>query len=389
MIIRTALVLLFVFMLGFHALRSAAVSGQAIPLANSLWPNHPEVQLRQLLARVGSRARDGQTLTPEMLDRVHEIASKAPLAPEPFLIEGALAQLKGEDRAAEALFAAAVQRDPRSEAGRYFLAERYLRTGRLEQALVEMAALARLIPAATAQFAPSLAQFAQTRGAIPALRSFFQSSPEFEAPVLSELAKSEKNVDLIFALWSGRFRQGDADWRQELVGKLIEEGQYASAYAAWRRSTKQAGGGQSLFNPQFQTLDAPPPFSWTLSTQGGLAEPTGDGGLKVVYYGRQDVVLAEQMLVLRPGQYRLAMELSGTPTDQPSVRWTITCLPANQTLAAVPLRAAQAARTLSATFSVPLPCRAQRLRLEGEMGEFPRSAEFTIRRLQLERAGAK
>ena len=389
MLIRAALVLILISMLGFHAVRTAAVRGQAVPVANSLWPGHPDVQLRWLLADLGARARAGQSLTPEMTARVEKIAGDAPLAPEPFLIKGAVAQLEGKDKAAEALFQAAVQRDPRSEAGRYFLAERYLRTGRLEQALVEMAALARLIPAASAQFAPSLAQFAQARGAVPALRSFFRSSPEFEAPVLSELAKSEENADLIFDLWSGRFRKGDVDWRQVLVAKLIEEGQYHSAYAAWRRSTKQVGGGQSLFNPEFRTLDAPPPFNWTLSTQGGLAEPTGEGGLKVVYYGREDVVLAEQMLVLSAGQYRLRMELSGTPTDQPTVHWTITCLPSNQTLAVVPLRAAQGAKPVGATFTVPSSCAAQRLRLQGELGEFPRSAEFTIRRLQLERAGGQ
>lgn len=389
MFIRTALVLFLISILGFQAMRSASVRGQSVPAAKSLWPAHPDVQLMALLTEIGARAREGKSLTPEMIVQVDKIASDAPLAPEPFLIKGALSQLEGKDKEAEALFTAAVQRDPRSAAGRYFLAERFLRTGRLQQALVEMAALARLIPASSAQFAPALAQFAENRGAVPALRSFFQSSPEFEAPVLSELARSEKNADLIFALWSGRFRKGDADWRQLLVGKLIEQGQYTKAQAAWRRSTGQTRGGDALFNPQFQSLEAPPPFNWTFSTQGGLAEPTGDGGLKVVYYGRQDAVLAEQMLALKPGQYQLALNLSGTPADQASVRWTVTCLPGKQTLANLPLRAAQPVRRIGTILTVSQSCPAQWLRLEGELGEFPRSAELTIRELQLGRAGKR
>jgi hypothetical protein len=323
-----------------------------------------------------------------MMGRFSEVARKAPLAPEPFLVAGAVAQLERDELRAERLFVAAAQRDPRSVAARYLLADWYLRSGRTSKALFEMAVLARLMPVATSQFAPALAQFAQSAGAVPIIKAFFQTSPEFESPILYELAKSNRNANLIFTLWSGSAAKPAPDWRQQLVSNLIQEEQYAKAHQVWLRSTGQIGG-EALFNPTFRKLDLPPPFNWTLSAQGGLAEPTGDGGLKVVYYGRQDAVLAEQMMVLRPGIYRLMMELAGTSSDQPSVKWTITCLPGNRSVSEIQLRASPGIARLGMTFTIAPSCGAQQLRLEGELGEFPRSAEFTIRRLQLTRLGDK
>lgn len=387
--VRAAIILLITGLLALHSVRTAAVRAAPEGAGRTLWPGHPQVQLWQVMTEVGTRARAGQTLTPEMMERVEAIARKAPLAPEPLLIKGALAQLDGRQQHAERLFAEAAHRAPRSEAARYFLAERYLTTGRMPKALVEMAALARLIPGATEQFAPALAQFAQSPGAVPALRGFLRSSPEFEAPVLFELARLGRNADLVLALWSGDRRPTRPDWRERLVAALVEEREFAKAHAVWRRVSGAGETKALLFNPEFRKLPAPPPFNWRLSSKGGVAGPSGEGGLDVVYFGREDVTLAEQMMLLGPGRFELSMNLSSGSGEGSPLRWKVDCLPGGQTLLQLPLEQAQQPRRVAANFAVPSGCEAQRLRLAGEQPEFPGSVELRIRGLRLKKAGGQ
>ena len=124
-------------------------------IAQRLWPSHPAVLADRTMGEIGARARRGQSLTPAILSQVDQIARLAPLAPEPFLIKGALAQVQGKQEHAEQLFTAARARDPRSVAARYFLADRYLRSGRTGQALAEIAALSQLFPQGMVGFGPA------------------------------------------------------------------------------------------------------------------------------------------------------------------------------------------------------------------------------------------
>ena len=389
MVVRAALTLIVTGLLALHAVRTAAVRDDAAGFGRQIWAGHPQVELWQLMTQIGARARLGQSLTPEMVRQAEEIARKAPLASEPLLIKGALAQLDAREQQAERLFAEAARRDPRSEAARYFLAERFLRTGRIGEALVEMAALSRLIPGASTQFAPSLAQFAQTPRGRDALKGFLRSSPEFETPVLLELAKSADNADVILALWTGSPSRSQPDWRERLLSALVKQGQFARAYAVWRRLSGAGEPAGTLFNSAFQEVPAPPPFNWRYATQGGVAEPTGDGGLEVVYFGREDSVLAEQLLLIAPGRFQLGMVVSGAPSEGAPLRWKIDCLPGNQQIAELPMQPAQSPASAAVRFTVPNRCQAQRLRLVGEPPEFPRSVEIEIRQLRLQKVSGQ
>lgn len=335
------------------------------------------------MAEIGALAAREKDLSPNISRKVEGIARKAPLAPEPFLIEGALAQMEGGQIRAERLFAAARIRDPRSEAARYFLADRYLRTGRTEQALVEMGVLSRLLPGAAAQFAPALAAFARTPTAIPQLRKFFRSSPEFEPIVLFELASDAKNAELILALWGRRGNSGNApsnEWQTKLVNRLIEHSDLAKAYETWRLIARVKDSRGTIFNPGFAQLAAPAPFNWRFAASGGVVEPAPGDRLQVIYYGRNDVVLAEQTLLLPPDRYQLGMSISGPLGEGGEIAWTIACVPGAKHL----LRLSVDRRgRLAGSFTIPKGCPVQRLQLTGYAGEFPRSQEFTVGRLSL------
>ncbi len=386
--LRTVLVVLVAALLAVQVVRTAALRISPYAGATKLWPSHPRSILNQTMAEVGARSAHGEALPPALLRRVDEIARKMPLAPEPFLIEGALAQLEGREQVAERLYLEARSRDPRSRAARYLMAERYLRSGDAAAALGEMAVLSRLT-GQVGVFAPALASYARTPGGVARLRSFFRSSPEFEPAVLSHLAADARNLDLIFALWSGRQPRAEdmfGQWPARIVAALIDRRQYATAYATWRRLAGVQAATPGLFNPEFRKLSAPPPFNWSFGTSGGVAEPAGAGRLQVIYYGREDAVLAEQMLVLAPGRYRLGMQLSGNLKEAAGIAWSIDCLPQQRPILRLPVQQPRSSAAVRADFTVPAQCPAQRLRLAAQPGEFPRTSEFTVTNLELAKA---
>lgn len=380
-------VALIAALLAFQVVRTAMV--RQSPSGTALWPGHPEILRNQVMAEIGTIAARGERIPPQLLMQVEQIARQLPLAPEPFLIHGALAQIEGREEQAERLYLEARRRDPRSPAARYFLTERYLRTGRVEQALGEMAVLSRLTGAVGA-FGPALANYARTPGAVPHLRRFFAMAPEFEPVVLSVLAADAKNLGLIATLWSGaRVAEpgGQGDWQALIVRKLVEAGDFTRAHAAWRRFSGIAGPVRGIFNPQFQRLDAPPPFNWTFGSAGGLAQPTGSGELELIYFGRDEAVLAQQLLLLAPGRYVLGMQVGGDVKAGSGIAWSVECVGGQRPLLTLPVERRAAGRA-QASFVVPPGCPAQQLRLSGTPGEFPRAIEFTVGQLQLTRLAA-
>ncbi len=375
-------------LLALQVVRTAAVTNDAsrATLASRLWPSHPTVLVDRTMGEIGTRAARGQSLTPAILGQVDQIANQAPLAPEPFLIKGALAQVEQKQEHAEQLFTAARARDPRSVAARYFLADRYLRSGRTGQALAEIAALSQLFPQGMAGFAPALATFAQTPGAVPQLRRLFQSSPQLEPVVLSALANDARNAKLILTLWGRRHIPADpatAEWQAKLVNKLVEQGKFGSAYAIWRLVAGISDSRGTLFNPGFAKSSVPPPFNWKLATVGGVVEPTRGNRLQVIYFGRNDAALAEQLLLLAPGRYQLNMDISDPPGEGGEIAWSLTCVPGKDSLFRLPI---ERKGPLGARFTVPQGCAAQRLQLTGTPGDFPQSQDFSIGKFSLAKA---
>jgi hypothetical protein len=245
-----------------------------------------------------------------------------------------------------------------------------------------------LFPQGMVGFGPALATFAQTPGAVPQLRRLFQSSPQLEPVVLSALANDARNAKLVLTLWGRRNSSPDpasAEWQAKLINKLVEQGQFGSAYAVWRLVTGVADSRGSLFNPRFAKSTEPPPFNWKLATDGGVVEPTRGDRLQVIYFGRNDAVLAEQLLLLPPGRYQLSMDISAPPGEGGAIAWSLTCVPGKAAVFRLPIE--QKGR-LAVSFLVPEGCAAQRLQLTGTPGDFPQSQDFSIGKFSLtKRAG--
>ena len=273
-------------------------------VAARIWSSHPSAQLWLGLTQIGLSARERKPVSPATLALVRDAAQKAPLAAEPFLVRGVEGQVAGNQRLATEAFVAARLRDGRSVPARYFLAEQYFRKGDAANGLRETAILARMVPDGVTNLAPFVASYAKDPRTQPHLRALFRSDPALEQAALATLATDARNADLVLGLATPS--RTAPQWTEMLLRSLIAAGEYARAQQIWAKLGHVAPAPDSIFDAQFKGSDAPAPFNWTLtSSTVGLAERQPGGRLHLLFYGQEDGLLAGQLLVLRPGRYRL------------------------------------------------------------------------------------
>ena len=358
-------------------------------LSAKLWPGHPAVLRETAMREVGEAAARGQLPAGESLDRVRRLANRAPLEPDPFLVQAALAQKRGDLRGAERLLIEARRRDPRSPAARFMLASLYLQAGAILPGLREMDVLTRFFPQGSNYIVPGLAAYAATPGAIPKLKQLLAESPQLEPRLLSALAADPKNADMILQLSSGRgpINGKPPEWQARLLDSLVADRQYARAYGIWAQLARTEPRPGTLYRPDFTPTPVPPPFNWSLAKAGGgIAEPVPGGGIHVLHYGRDRVVLARQLAVLPAGRYQLSMSVGGNVGLDGQLKWQVRCLPSKKTVFELDLT--RSASRPAGQFDVrPGECGAYGFELVGFTQEAPSSVDATITALQLARAG--
>ena len=378
---RIAVAGVFVLVAGFQIVRTAVIGDDRyVAQAATLWPSHPSVVRGKAMSGV---AQAGIALAPpstETLGTLQLLAREEPLSIEPFLVEAALAVRNQDYQRGETLLTEARRREPRSPAARFLLADLYLRSGRPLPAMGEMAVLNRLIPAAATGLAPALAAYARPE-TVPQIRAILSTYPELRDPLLAQLALDVRNTDMVLALAGSRKASTPPGWQQSLLSQLVAAGQYQRAYGLWSRFTGVKAGAPGLFNPTFGASNAPPPFNWDLGRGAGGVADANRGGLDLLYFGREDLSLAQEVMLLPPGRYSLAMQVSGNPSAN-RIAWKLTCLPSNRGVLNLPLAKGG---PVAGTFAVDRSCPAQRLSLTAEGKEFPQRSDFRVERLQLTR----
>lgn len=317
---------------------------------------------------------------------IDDAAAKSPLASEPFLVRGVQAQTAGDMRVATRAFLAAQWRDPRSLPAAYFLADHYFRAGDPLRGLSETALLARLSPGGDAAVTPYVATYAQNPANWPQMRALFRAQEGLEDGVLAALAQDSRNSKSILAIADARHRAPTSPWLPILLNSLIRDGDFGQARAIWSSIGRANVGSALLYDSGFSSPDAPPPFNWTFaSSTVGLAERQPGKGLRLIFYGNEDGVLASELLLLPPGAYHLQMPLIGSPVHPESIRWSIRCVKATEPVASL---AVDQAAAHGWTFDVPANCPAQWLELSGRSGDVSQQADVTIGPVRLVRAVA-
>jgi hypothetical protein len=387
-VLRTVLVAATAALLLATAIRSAGVQALANKrphVAAWLWPNHPTMIVQTGFAEIGQAIASGREPSGQTVERLREVVRRDPLAVAPFLVEGTRRLSAGDAGQAELLLVEAANRDPRNPAARFLLAQLYLGEGKTGQGLEQIAALVRRVPGAAGSLTPAIAEFAKQPGAVPQVKALLRQNLQLRQGVLETLARDPAQAGLVLELAGPAVSANQNPvWQERLLTSLVESGDYYGAHQLWERfSSVRRSPEPGLFNPNFDTSSAPPPFNWNM-IQGpaGTAEQAS-GGLHVLYYGREDARLVSQTLVLKPGRYRLAFTARGSADATAALSWMVTCLPGNKTLTRQATGAGQAQFTVP-----PGGCPAQKLELWGTMTENPGTSDVYVTGLQLTRAAS-
>lgn len=374
--------------LAFLVVRASAVDAllRENPFAAAAaWPGHPGARIGVAMAEF--RLRGGR-VAPDTQKRALDALGRYALAEEPFVLAAVKALSVGEDARGEALLAEARRRNPRSRIARLLLLDRHLRGERITEAGDEIAALNRLVPGASQAIVLELARLVRDPKTGPSLIEVLRRDPDMRDAVLQQLATSGADPDLLLRISAGAGRsRASAPWQGLLLSKLVEQGQYDRAYRLWQGfGGSGAGTSKGLYDGGLAGLPGPEPFNWRFATgSAGVAERR-QGTLEIVYYGRATTELASQLLILRPGRYRLQFQAEGDARGEGShLSWTVTCLPGNRPIADIRLAGIESARRgVVGDFIIPAAgCGAQWLRLNGVAGEFPTEQSVTLRDLRL------
>jgi len=380
--IRTLIVAIVAVLLASQIVRNAAVSAWATTApdrAARLWPDHPGVSLSAGMTKIARSARQAATVDSGTIRQIVEVERIAPLRPEPFLVRGVQAQLSGDGALAEKAFGEAKWRQGRSLPARYFLAQRYFERRDDRRGLAEVAVLSRLIPNAVDSLAPYVATYARDRANWPQLQSMFADGSSLADATLSQLARDPNATGTVVAL-AGPPRSSVPNWLPVMLNTLVDAKQYERARQLWADRFGLGPQTGLLYDPDFTRPGPIAPFNWLLApSAAGLAERQPGGGMHVIFYGQQDGVLAGQLLLLKPGSYRFAVQANGSATNSDSLNWRLTCAPTN-----APIATASLDEAISGwRFEIPENCPAQRLEFGGTVSDLPQQAEVRIRRVEL------
>ena len=374
------------------AVRTAAVNilPPGDPRAAVLTPRSPDVVLNNALIRwvLAKGKLDAPTLA-----AVGRTAQRAPLDARPYLFFGAEDILHRDGARATEVLEAGRRLDGRNRWIRLLLLDRYLRAKRYDQAAGELAVLNRLVSGAQTPILGELARMAQDPSTRDAVRQTLARDPALEADLLGTLARLDPDPQLLLGLASPSARamaRLPNGWGQSLVQAMVDRGRFTAARATWARLFGIApdAAAQPVYDSGFYGLAGAPPFGWQFASGTiGAADPR-HGQLSVEYYGRDDGILASQLLVLSPGRYRLGYALAGGAGT--GLSWTLSCAdqPKAAPFVSVGLPSATAApHRFGLDFAVPASgCTAQWLRLVGTAAEFPTAVNLTISGLALRKA---
>lgn len=193
------------------------------------------------------------------------------------------------------------------------------------------------------------------------LRSLYQKTESL--PLLPRLAIRLENTP-------GRFN----DTELGILYRNWVENRRLAGLTAIRSALGRPPMSLLVVDGDFSGKDGVEPFTWALGVGPGLfvIEVEDDlrsdnTALRVEYNGRGNTVLAEQLLLLKPGAYNLRGESRAESAALPRIEWAVICFESNQTIGRYrqpPAEAGQDWRPFQFAFTVPAEnCTAQYLRL--------------------------
>ena len=352
------------------------------PAAALAWsPGDPEALAMLSDDRLVGRGTAKNLASAEILAR--QALAAAPLQAGALRNLGLVADARGQTGKASEVMDRARRRGFRDIATQAWLLQRALGRSEFDDAFLRLDAILRTKPDLSGRLFPALAAISTAPGSIDPLARRLATRPAWRTAALLYLADETSSLTAITGLTEGLVRLRSPPSEQEeagLLSRMVKEGRYQEARRVWA-SLLPAGSradGALVYDGAFRGLAGAAPFNWRLFPSAGLSVETAKSsasrksGLFVDYPVRDPATLADQLLVLPPGTYRLTarFQITGAAAGA-SLGWTVRCAAGDAVLGETRQKADVATpwTALATTFTVPPDCPAQWLRLGGRAGD--------------------
>ena len=309
---------------------------------------------------------------------------------------GLAAAVRGDVAQAQTILKLVAARDPLEPASHFWLLKYALIKGDAPGLYRNADALLRVDPSRLTLLAPYL--IAAAGPGARALTVRLATNPPWRAAFLTLLAQKSPDPALAFIILTGLAATSappTADEAQAYFDRRLADHAYQTAYLDWLQLLPPGALAKAaaVYDGDFAGLPGAGPFNWTFgSGVGGEAQigPAPDGApggaLDVHYDGYATPDLADQLLALAPGAYRLTGVAHTTGAAAGALAWTVGCAEGpNLTPTPTPTPdASQGWRAFSLDFTVPdSGCQGQWLRLTPLPGDHQKTLEVWYRHLAI------
>lgn len=353
----------------------------------------------RLAAAADAKLLHGTQPTRADLALARRAAVSAPLSALPFYLLGT----NGQVRDPAAAVGEALRRDPRFRPAYTWQAEHDARSGDIAGATRAMIRLATLTQRETRYWAAIVQLTADPAARAVIKREMARTpAPAWRDGYLTQLGASSVDRGIVFEMLQSSGRRAATtsatplpaalDDRRAFIDAMVVRKDYERAYLAWVQWLPAASQGAvgHVFDSRFKGATALPPFAWALSNGvGGATAIDAASGLTLDYSGTEGATLAQQMLLLAPGTYRIATEARfdalAADGGTPPLVWTLTCIADQHVLNEIPVPLeGTPKRAGGAPFAVPADCPAQTLALRVNPADFAKRISGSIRGVTVE-----
>ncbi|MEM6898354.1 MAG: hypothetical protein AAF583_01090 [Pseudomonadota bacterium] len=286
------------------------------------------------------------------------------------------ADIRGDQQLVQAQAEHIVRLYPRGETARIQLADSAARAGKFESAFTQLDILIDLDSDRADLYLDAMARLAQFPATWTIIEAKLETRPKWGPDLLSRLQETIENKNLFDRLYAHY-----PELQSQYVESLGRDGDWDSAFVAYVTylDADQIDEMAVPFDSHFENLPAPRPFTWSINSQhAALDIPRG---LHVTFFGRGRPRIADQVLALSPGRYKLESEISGQIHQNGGhLTWQLICENSGELLGKVDISELGAANELfRLEFDVPTTdCPFQLLSLNGISGQFPRTLRADI-----------
>jgi hypothetical protein len=289
----------------------------------------------------------------------------------PVRILGLSTGLHKDQSAATALLAAAEQLSRRDLPTQLYFIEAAVTRGNVEGALRHFDIAMRTSKPGRDILAPVLCQAMRDPGLTVPIARLLQSAPEWTNAFVSycvDQPDSRPALARILTLAPAARAASPHVVLAKAVQLVAEAGDVSTAHRLYAAVLKDDDRmiGKPVSNPLFDDMAPLPPFDWNYVLGADLgADPEGKG--ISIHANGQTGVVASQLLMAKPGRYRL--HVVGRDVAGGRVAVTLDCASGHGSLSAVTLPADAHARQVSADVTIQAGCPMQWLRIGAESHE--------------------